>query len=127
MTVWSLVAASQWSSDYTTTTGMTINLLIKQEAFRERKHLNVHDLKRSFYATCRNDIYNSWLKHIYAIHFYALWCNAHVRPGLRRQRLILVTKAIIQLVFKKEKKKTSAQTYNPGMKNPLKRASKTIK
>ena len=37
-------------------------------------------------------------------YLYVLRCNAYMRPGRRRQRLILVTKAIIQLVFKKEKK-----------------------
>ena len=41
---------------------------------------------------------------IYTIYFSVLQCNAHVRPGRRRQHLILVTKAIVQLVFKKEKK-----------------------
>ena len=43
-----------------------------------------------------------------------------MRPGRRRQRLILVTKTIIQLVFKK-RKKTVALTYNPGpgIKSPL--------
>ena len=35
---------------------------------------------------------------------------AYVRPGWRRQRLILVT---IQIVFKK-RKKTASLTYNPG-------------
>ena len=57
--------------------------------------------------------YNSWLKHKYAIYLYVLRCNAYMRPGRRRQLLILVTTAILQLVFKKEKK-TVALTYNPG-------------
>ena len=51
-------------------------------------------------------------------------CYAHVRPGRRRQHLILVTtsKVIIQLVFKegnKKKKQTVSRTYDPGMKSPL--------
>ena len=63
----------------------------------------------------------SWLKHNYAIYLYVFWCNAYMRPGRRRQRLILVTKAIVQLVFKKEKKtkQTDALAYNPGIKSPL--------
>ena len=41
-----------------------------------------------------------------------------MRPARRRQRLNSVTKAIIRIVFKK-KKKSTALTYNPGMKSPL--------
>ena len=42
----------------------------KKEAFRERKHLQVHDFKahaekRSLNDTFRNEFVNSWLKHIY--------------------------------------------------------------
>ena len=75
-------------------------------------------LKDSKNDTYENDFYNSWLKHKYAIYLYVLQCNAYIRPDRRRQRLILMTKAIIQLVFKKEQK-TVALTYNSSIKSPL--------
>ena len=53
----------------------------------------------------RNEFYDSWIKHIYTIYCYVLLCNSCVRPGQRRQHLISVTKEIIQLVFRKGKKK----------------------
>ena len=65
-----------------------------------------------------NDFYNSWLRHKCAIYFYVLQYNAYMRPGRRRQRLILVTKAILQLVSKKEKENV-APTYNPRIKSTL--------
>ena len=43
----------------------------------------------------------------------------HVRPGRRRQRLILVTKAITQIVFKKRIKKAAARTNDLVMKSPM--------
>ena len=43
---------------------------------------------------------------IYTHFFKILWCNAHAKPGRRRQRLILLTEAIMQVIFKKGKKKT---------------------
>ena len=80
--------------------------------------MNLKDSKKIFRLndTCRNDLYNSWLKHKYAIYLYVFRYNAYMRPGWRRQRVILVTKAIVQLVFKKEKKTVA---YNPGIKSPL--------
>ena len=80
--------------------------------------MTLKDSKKSLNGTCRNGFNNSWLKHKYAIYLYVLRGNAYMRPGWRRQRLILVTKAIIQLILKK-KKKTAALTCNPCMKCPL--------
>ena len=79
----------------------------KQEAFREHKHLHVHDFKgkkkKSLSDTFRNEFHDSWLKHTHDLFLcYVVQCSCEAfSKKKKKQRLNLETKTIVTINLKK--------------------------